>query len=112
MKVLEDRRVGSTAPDRSLAQRMDALAKANDVRVRRADLKRELRAGRVHVRDVLLDPPEWAETMKVVELLLAVPKHGRVKVNKVVVRSGISPSKSLGGLTVRQRAELVSLLGR
>ena len=35
-----------TAPERSLTQRMDALKRANDIRTRRARLKRDLKAGR------------------------------------------------------------------
>ena len=36
----------SVAPERSLNQRMDALARANQIRVKRAQLKRDLKAGR------------------------------------------------------------------
>ena len=45
-------------------------------------------------------------------MLLAVPKYGRVKVNKILVHCRISPSKTIGGLSERQRSELVSLLRR
>ena len=34
------------APERSLVQRMEALQRANDIRSRRAQLKRDLKAGR------------------------------------------------------------------
>ena len=33
---------------------------------------------------LLLEPPEYVETAKVFDMLLAVPKYGRVKVNKVL----------------------------
>ena len=45
-------------------------------------------------------------------MLLAVPKYGRVKANKVLQQCRISPSKTVGGLSERQRGELVSLLQR
>ncbi len=51
-------------------------------------------------------------TMKVFDLLLAVPKYGRVKVNKTLTQCRISPSKTVGWMSPRQRAELVSLLRR
>ena len=35
----------SMAPERSLNQRMDALARANQIRIKRAQLKRDLKAG-------------------------------------------------------------------
>jgi S13-like H2TH domain len=101
-----------TTPERSLNQRMDALARANEVRSARAQLKRDLKAGRCSIHSLLLDPPEYLETAKVFDMLLAVPKYGRVKVNKMLLACRISPSKTIGGLSERQRAELVSLLRR
>ena len=100
------------APERSLAQRMDALRRANEIRTRRAELKRELKAGRAQIHGLLLDPPAYLETAKVFDLLLAVPKYGRVKVNRILTQCRISPSKTIGGLSQRQRTELVSLLRR
>ena len=102
----------AAAPERSRQQRMDALARANDIRTRRARLKKELKAGRISIHDLLLEPPEYVETAKVFDMLLAVPKYGRVKVNKVLVQCRISPSKTIGGLSQRQRTELVSMLRR
>ncbi len=100
------------APERSLVQRMEALARANDVRSRRAQLKRDLKAGRQPIHELLLRPPEYLETAKVFDLLLAVPKYGRVKVNKILSQCKISPSKTVGGLSQRQRTELVALMRR
>lgn len=100
------------APERSLRQRMEALARANDVRSRRAQLKRDIKSGRASAYDVLLGPPEYMATAKVYDLLIVIPKYGRVKVNKVLLQCRISPSKTVGGLSQRQRAELVSHLRR
>jgi hypothetical protein len=100
------------APERSLVQRMEALQRANDIRSRRAQLKRDLKAGRTPIHELLLDPPDYVQTAKVFDLLLAVPKYGRVKVNKILGQCRISPSKTLGGLSERQRGELVALLRR
>jgi len=69
-------------------------------------------AGRCSIHTLLLDPPEYIETAKVFDMLLAVPKYGRVKVNKVLTQCRISPSKTIGGLSERQRDELVRLLRR
>ena len=99
-------------PERSRTQRMDALKSANDIRTRRARLKRDLKAGRIHIHGLLLNPPEYLKTAKVSDLLLAVPKYGRVKVNRILTHCRISPSKTIGGLSERQRKELVSYLGR
>jgi hypothetical protein len=100
------------APERSLTQRMEALQRANDIRSRRAQLKRDLKAGRQPIHELLLDPPEYLETAKVFDLMLAVPKYGRVEVNKILSTCRISPSKTIGGLSQRQRTELVELMRR
>ena len=102
----------SAAPERSLHQRLDALQRANEIRTRRAQLKRDLKAGRQSIQALLREPPAYVETAKVFDMLLAVPKYGRVKVNKILAQCRISPSKTIGGLSERQRTELVSLLRR
>ena len=99
-------------PERSLTQRMDALKRANEIRTQRARLKRDLKAGRIQIQGLLLDPPDYLATAKVFDLLLAVPKYGRVKANKILTQCRISPSKTIGGLSERQRNELVSYLRR
>jgi hypothetical protein len=90
-------------PERSLLQRQEALIKANIVRQSRKALKREIRDGDVNVLDIIDDPPAYALTMKLNDLLMAVPGTGCVKVHRLLARTGISASKTLGGLTYRQR---------
>lgn len=97
-------------PERTAAQRMDALERANEVRMRRAQLKRDIKAGRVDAIDVLCDPPEWAATMRVIDLLLAMPFVGRGKSSYMLNRCWIAPVKTLDGLSERQRGELVGFL--
>ena len=98
-------------PPRSRAQRQDALGRANAVRRQRAQLKRDLKTGRCAIEGVLSDPPAFAQTAKVADLLLAVPKYGPVKVNKLLARCRIAPSKTIGGLSQRQRDDLAARLG-
>jgi hypothetical protein len=100
------------APARSLDQRMEALKRANDIRVRRAKLKKDLKDGRVHIESVLVDPPTYVETAKVFDILMAVPKFGRVKAARFLNQCRISQSKTVGGLSERQRAELIGLFNR
>ena len=87
-----------------------ALQRANQVRTQRARLKRDLRSGSVSIHRFLLDPPDWLETAKVAEVLLSLPKLGRVKVNKLLTQCRISPTKTFGGLSPRQRDDLIKLL--
>ena len=99
-------------PERSLDQRIDALSRANEVRALRAQLKRDLKAGRVSIGALLLDPPPYSESAKVFDMLLAVPKVGRVKATKILDSCGVSPRKTFGGLSERQRAELAGRFDR
>lgn len=91
---------------------MNALKRANEIRTKRATLKKDLKAGRITIHGLILDPPEWLATAKLFDFLLAVPKYGRVKVNRILVQTRISPSKTVGGLSERQRREVVSYLRR
>ena len=100
------------APERSLDQRMDALRRANDVRVSRAKLKKDLKEGRVRIQVILGSPPAYVETAKVIDILMAVPKFGRVKAARFLNTCRISQSKTVGGLSDRQRAELIGLFNR
>jgi hypothetical protein len=97
------------APTRSLDQRMEALRRANDIRVKRAQLKKDLKNGRIQVEDILADPPDFVGTAKVFDMLMAVPKFGRVKAARFLNQCRISQSKTVAGLSERQRDELVSL---
>jgi hypothetical protein len=98
----------SSAPERSLDQRMEALKRANHVRSKRAALKADLKAGNVTIVAVLNDPPEYLQTAKVLDLLMAAPKCGRVKSARIMEQCRVSPSKTVGGLSERQRTELLA----
>ena len=100
------------APARSLDQRMEALKRANDVRVQRAQLKRDLKSGNVQIGAILTEPPEYVSTAKVFDMLMSVPKFGRVKAARFLNQCRISQSKTVGGLSERQRAELIGLFNR
>lgn len=99
-------------PDRSPSQRLEALKLANAVRTERATLKRDLKAGKVRIETVLANPPECVHSAKVADIMLAVPRYGRVKVSKILQRCRISPSKTVIGLSERQRNELIDALRR
>jgi S13-like H2TH domain len=99
-------------PERSLDQRMDALSRANEVRTLRAQIKRDLKARRVSIGELLADPPPYLETAKVFEIVLALPQVGRVKATKILHSCQVSTNKTFGGLSERQRADLAERLNR
>ena len=111
-RAMQASRMQVQAPLRSLDQRMEALRRANEIRVRRAQLKKDLKAGTVQIETILRDPPAYVETAKVIDILMAVPKFGRVKAARFLNQCRISQSKTVGGLSERQRTELVGLVRR
>jgi hypothetical protein len=88
-------------------QRLEALQKANTIRAERSRLKKGLAAGRVQITDLLVHPPEYAETERISVLLRAVPMYGPGRVSRLLARHRISESKRLAGLTDRQRQALI-----
>ena len=97
------------APLRSLDQRMDALKRANDVRVKRAKLKKDLKEGKIKIET---DPRQPAR----VRLDREGHRHpdGGTEVRarqggRFLNTCKISPSKTVGGLSDRQRTELIGL---
>lgn len=100
------------APTRTASQRQQALVRANQIRARRAALKRDLRAGERHLADILQRPAEYTMTAKVHDLLVCVPGIGDVKAARMLQKCRVSGSKTVGGLSDRQRSELVALLRR
>src|SRR5919201_5639872 len=87
----------SAVPERTHEQRMRALRRANEIRSARAQLKRDLKAGKVRIEQLLADPPEYVLSAKTFDMIVAVPKYGRVKANKILNQCRISPSKTIGG---------------
>jgi hypothetical protein len=79
------------------AQYMQALARANEVRSHRAVLKLDIKAGRRSAYATIDARDGMTDSMKVIDVLLAMPHVGRVKANRWLSRCRISPSKTSGG---------------
>jgi hypothetical protein len=95
-----------------LEQRARALARANEVRSARATLKKQLREGTIGIEQILAAPPACVATAEILDLLVAVPKLGPVRASRLLRVSYVSTSKTVGGLSERQRTQLIELLGR
>ena len=97
-------------PKRPALQRREALVQANRVRTQRARLKADLKGDRRSLADLIADPPEYLASAKLTEVLAAVPKYGRIKTIRLLERCRVSPKKTIGGLSQRQRRELIKEL--
>jgi hypothetical protein len=54
----------------------------------------------------------YLETAKVFKVVLGLPGYGSVKATEILHRCRVSPSKTFGGLSERQRYELAERLDR
>ena len=101
-------KANASAPGRSREQRLRALRLANEIRSARANLKKNLASGKIELAQILAQPPTCVRTARVRDVLLVLPKIGSVKADRILAHCGIAHSKTLGGLTERQRTELIS----
>ncbi len=101
-----------TAPQQGQSpQHLRALARANEVRLARADLKRQVLAGELAAATVILDVPWAAETMSIGDLLLSQRRWGHTRVRKLLATLPMSEGKPIGTMTERQRHALAASLG-
>jgi hypothetical protein len=92
------------------SQCMQALARANQVRLARATLKRDVSAGRRNITEVIMESPWEAESMSLSELLCSQRRWGRARSRKLLASATLSEGKRVGTLTERQRRILVAAL--
>jgi hypothetical protein len=89
---------------------MQALERANRVRLARAELKRSIARGDVEASEVVRDCPWETESMTLAELLTSQRRWGRTRARKFLLGVALSENKRLGTLTARQRALLAAAL--
>jgi hypothetical protein len=89
---------------------MQALARANRVRLARAELKRSIARGDVDAADVVRECPWETESMTLAELLTSQRRWGRTRARKFLIGLALNENKKLGTLTSRQRSLLSSEL--
>jgi hypothetical protein len=103
-------------PARSVEQRRSALAKANEIRALRSAQKKAWKKMRDRAEAyasfsaMVMEPPEWAQTWKVLDALCALWTMGPVAAASLLRQTRASDVKTLGGLTARQRLEIADAL--
>jgi hypothetical protein len=95
-------------------QRVEALALANAVRVRRANMKRAIRKGLVDpVRLLNGQEPQWDEALDDTTLdhfLMAIPRIGRQTVDEILHEFGANGSLKLAYVSIPRRRELAYMI--
>jgi hypothetical protein len=89
---------------------MQALQRANEVRLARASLKRGIGVGAVSVGEVILTCPWEAASMSIAELLTSQRRWGTSRCSKFLLGIGMPETKTVGSMTERQRALLAAMV--
>ncbi len=89
-----------------------ALEKAKAARIKRAEVRDELKSGKLSLAQVLdmKDDPVVGR-MKVSTLIETMPGYGKAKAEKIMKELQIAESRRLRGLGERQRSALLERLG-
>ena len=91
-------------------QRKTALEKAAQARHERAELRDKIKKGEISLEDVLDSEDPIASRMKVSALIESLPGYGKAKAAKIMEELGISATRRVQGLGVRQREQLLEQL--
>ena len=103
--------MNATAPIATLApQHMRALARAYQVRLARAELKRKVAEQDVDAADVILRCPWEAHSMAVADLLISQRRWGQTRCRRFLAQIPMSEKKTVGSMTERQRQTLAAML--
>lgn len=93
-------------------EKRKALAKAQEMRSRRARLRQDLKRGAISLRDVLArEDDEVVQKMRVAYLLQSLPQVGKVTTDRVMKDIGIHANRRVQGLGARQREALLERFG-
>lgn len=88
-------------------QHMTALQRANTIRLRRAELRRQLRAGQTTIADAISD--ESCQTAPIGALLAYQSRWGTVRADRAL-RGICSPARTVAALTPRQRDLVIAVV--
>jgi hypothetical protein len=91
-------------------QHLRALARANEVRLARAELKRQIADGEISAAHIILECPWEAASMTVSDLLTSQRRWGSTRCRKLLQSIPMSENKTVGSLTERQRRALAAAL--
>jgi hypothetical protein len=96
-----------------MSQHMEALARGNEIRCARAQLKREIKAREILVAELLREEiPDWLRSERVDRLLGAIPGMGVHRIRTMLRQIPVGEIRTVGNLTPREKAALVLALNQ
>jgi len=89
-------------------QRKEGLEKALKLRRERAELKKNLKRGKISLKEVLEMSGQTVERIKAKDILTSLPGVGKITTDKIMNEVKIAASRRVKGLGVRQIKEILS----
>lgn len=89
-------------------QRTAGLELANQIRRSRAELKRELTNGERALAEVLRADEPFIQTMRIADLLQAVPAIGPTKAQRALAANRLGPSSIVKAVSTTRREQLIA----
>ena len=91
-------------------QRLNALARANQLRAARAGLKRQIASGEVNCAELILRPRWEIERMPIAQLLTTQRSWGEQRCRTFLRRMKISATRPIGSISERERQIIAEAL--
>ena len=92
------------------SQPLQALQRANRIRIARSELKARIADGQASAAEIILTLPPEVANMPVAQLLASQHGWGKVRSRALLAQVAVRENKSIGSLTDRQRNAVASLL--
>ena len=97
-------------PNLTTQERRDALKAAVAARRIRAAFKEEIKVGKKSWKDAFSAQDESIRKMRVRELIESLPGVGEVRAKNILEKTGISPTRRVGGVGRSQYEKLLELM--
>lgn len=98
-------------PQLSPEERAKALQKAQQIRSKRMEVRKQLKAGKLSLETVLAETDnEVYAKMRVKYLLESLPQVGKITTQKIMEEIGIDEARRVQGLGSRQKQQLLERL--
>ncbi|MDO5335398.1 MAG: integration host factor, actinobacterial type [Coriobacteriia bacterium] len=99
-------------PELTPEERQAALDKALVARRKRAQVRDDLKSGKITLAELIETQDEVVKRMRVSAMLEALPAIGETKTKRIMEECGIAESRRIGGLGKHQKAKLLARLAK
>lgn len=102
--------MNTNVPELTQEERKAALDKALLARRKRAQVREDLKSGKITLPELIETDDEIVKRMRVSAMLEALPAIGETKSKRIMEECGIAESRRIGGLGKHQKAKLLAYL--